>query len=643
MTPIPSDAALGMDQPISRRDFLQGAAVTVGAGLAPELAHAAAAETAAQDQPGYYPPVLTGLRGSHPGSFEAAHALRDGAFWSGAGAPEDTGETYDLVVVGGGISGLSAAWFWRKARPNARILILENHDDFGGHAKRNEFHQGGRMQLMNGGTLSIESPTPYSPVAAGLLAELDCRPVELIKRCAHPEVYPGEGLSRCVFFDRETFGADVLVPKPHAAAADAAAVRAFAAGAPLSAAARASVVEVETGLTDPWPGVSSAEKKARLSRISYMDYLLNVLKADPGVAPYYLHWSDGWWGCGIDAIPALDAWATAAPGFQMLKLEPGSMETMGYTPAGFADTGGSVDFHYPDGNASIARLLVRSLVPGALSGATGEDIVTARADYSRLDRPDNSVRIRLSSIVVGARNIGGPEASRGVEVAYTRAGRLHRVTAKACVMASWNMMIPYICPELPDAQKAAMHQLIKTPLIYTSVAIRDSHALHALAVSEAYCPGSYFSSVSLNPAIDIGGYVTPRAADQPTLLHLVRTPAKPGLPEREQHVAGRYEIFVTPYETYERHVRDQLNRMFGPGGFDSARDIAAITVNRWPHGYAPEHNSLIDPDLPPDQRPNVTARARFGRIAIANADSGLAAYTDVAIDQAHRAVGELLG
>ena len=408
---------------ISRRDLLQGAAVTaLASGLAPELARAAAAERAAQDVPGYYPPLLTGMRGSHAGSFEAAHALRDGDFWSGASAPQETGERYDLIVVGGGISGLSAAHFWLNARPGARVLVLENHDDFGGHAKRNEFHLDGGLQLMNGGTLSIESPYPYSPVADGLMQELGCRPAELAAACDHPQVYARLGLTPAMFFDQATFGADRLVKRAGAKSTPAE-VAAFAAAAPLSDGARRSLVEIETGDLDPWPGLDSDAKKDRLSRISYRDFLLQGLKADPGVIPLYARRTDGLWGCGIDAVSALDCWATGLPGFQGLKLQPGATARMGYTPAGYAASGGSYSFHYPDGNASVARMLVRRLVPGALTGSTAQDIVTARADYGRLDRADNAVRIRLSSIVVRARNLGDPAAPRGVEVAYTRGGR----------------------------------------------------------------------------------------------------------------------------------------------------------------------------------------------------------------------------
>ncbi|QUD88839.1 FAD-dependent oxidoreductase [Phenylobacterium montanum] len=638
------DRELGLGRPIERRDFLQGALIASGAaltgGLSPALARAAAMEAAPQDAVGYYPPTKLGLRGSHPGSFEGAHALRDGDFWDHNKDIIDTDETYDLVVVGGGISGLSTAHFFREAAPKgAKILILENHDDFGGHAKRNEFHLGGRMQLLNGGTWAIESPTPYQGAAADLMKTLGCDPEALIKTCNDNSVY--QGLKPAVFFDKETFGADKMVVGLGRSAAPAKLAEVLA-QAPLSDAVKADIVRIETGTDDPMPGLTSDEKKDRLSRMSYQDYLVNVLKADPGVVPYYRHQTDGLWGCGIDAISAIDCWGVGMSGFAGLKLAPGAMRRMGYTPAGFVTTGGSPDFHYPDGNASVARMLVRHLIPAALSGSDAQDIVTAKADYSQLDRPGAPVRIRLSSIVVRARNIGDPANSKGVEVAYFRGGKVWRVRGKHCVLASWNMMIPYLCPELPEGQKAALHKLIKTPLVYTSVGLRNWTAFQALGVQHVYSPGCYHSSFSLNPVVNIGGYQCPRSPDEPILVRMERTPAMPGLNEREQHQAGRGELLATPFETFERNIREQLGRALGPGGFDPARDIEAIIVNRWPHGYAPEYNALVDGDTPPDQMPNVLGRARFGRIAIANSDSGMAAYTDVAMNQGYRAVHELL-
>jgi spermidine dehydrogenase len=632
------DRGLGMDQPIARRDFLNGVAIVTGSiasGVLPDMVTAVLAdEGAAQDQPGYYPPRLTGLRGSHPGSFELAHRLRDGDL-----ALQSPGltETYDLVIVGGGISGLSAAYFYRERNPAARILILDNHDDFGGHAKRNEFELGGRIELMNGGTLEIDSPRPYSVVAARLLRKLGVDPVKLEVTCAKKDFYGSIGLQRGIFFDRDTFGSDKLVVgvgrKPWAE---------LLADTPLNPTVRADIARLYEAKIDYMPSLSSREKKDRLARMSYRDFLMNVAKADPGVVPVFQAMTHGEWGVGIDAVGALEVWPFGLPGFQGLDLEPGAAPHMGFTASGYAATRGSSTFHFPDGNASIARLLVRSLVPSSITGRTAEDIVTATADYRQLDRPGAAVRIRLSSIAVYVRNVGEPGSAREAEVIYSRDGTLAAARGKAVVLACWNMMIPYLCPELPARQEDALRYPVKTPLVYTSVAIRNWRAFKALGVYEIYAPGSYHSSVRLNQTVDIGDYLSVRSPDDPILVHMVRTPCRPGLDEREQHRVGRAELLRTSFEVFERNIRDQLARTFGAGGLDPAADIIAITVNRWPHGYAYEYNPLFDPDWTEHEQPHVIGRAPFGRITIANSDSGAGAYTDSAIDQAHRAIEEVM-
>jgi spermidine dehydrogenase len=631
----------GPGAPITRRDFLNGIPLAVGGSVAASLlpAHIAAAfadDTALQDAPGYYPPALTGMRGSHPGAYEAAHRLRDGDFWSQAGNLKQTHETYDLIVVGAGISGLAAAHFYRVKHPDARILILDNHDDFGGHAKRNEFTFGDRIELINGGTLLIDSPRPYSAVADGLLKTLGIDPVALTQKCSHADFYPSLGLHRSIFFDKETFGADKLIVVPQ----DALWTKLLA-DAPLTPKVRDDIVRIQEAAIDYMPGLSSAEKKTRLAAMSYRDYLVNVVKADPGVVPFYQSRTHGEWGVGIDAVSALDVWAFKFPGFSGLGLQPGSAPHTGYTANGYAGQGGSYTFHFPDGNASIARLLVRDLIPESLPGSSAEDVVTARVDYAKLDRSQSPVRIRLSSTVVRARNAGDPAETSGVEIAYVRGDGVYGVRAKACVLACWNMMIPYLCPELPQKQKDALRYLVKTPLIYANVALRNWTAFKALGIASVYAPGGYFSSFSLNQTVDIGGYQSPRSPDDPMLVRMVRTPCQPGLSEREQNRAGQHDIFNTTFATFEDRIRDQLGRVLGPGGFAAARDITAITVNRWPHGYAYEYNQLFDPEWPEQDQPHVIGRARFGRIAIANSDAGAAAYTDSAIDQAYRAVQDL--
>lgn len=629
---------LGLRRAITRRDFIQG--VAAGALLPTAWVHARQqADTlrAPQDQPGYYPPLLQGLRGSHPGSFEALHGLRDGAPVTQA---TDSGERYDLIVVGAGISGLAAAHFFRAANPGARVLLLDNHDDFGGHAKRNEFAGAtGPVRLMHGGTYAIESPRPYGPVANGLMRELGIDIDALSKSIPRREIYTDLGLHEGAFFDRETFGSDRLVT-----GTDTRKAAEWLAETPLPARARQDLERLHDAPADWLPGLTSDQKKDRLSRLSYQAFLADLVKADPAAIAFLASRTHSLWGAGIDAVSALDCWGAGLPGFDGMQLEPGAHPRMGFTPAGYADTGGSPYVHFPDGNATIARLLVRSLVPSALPGRGVEDSVSARLDYSRLDRPRAPVRIRLSAPVLNVRHLGDAASSREVEVTWHRFGHNQSARAGAVVLACYGAMAPHLCPELPESQRAALRAVVKTPLVYASVAVRSWRAFAKLGVRSVYAPNAYFTSFSLNPAVDIGSHRASRRPDEPTVIHMERTPCQPGLPELAQHVAGRTELLATPFATFEYRIRDLLARALGPGGFDAAEDIEAITVNRWPHGYAPEYNSLWDrePDLAASMATRAAWRQRCGRIAIANSDVGGGAYTDVAIEQGHRAVQELL-
>jgi spermidine dehydrogenase len=300
---------------------------------------------------------------------------------------------------------------------------------------------------------------------------------------------------------------------------------------------------------------------------------------------------------------------------------------------------------FPDGNSSIARLLVRSLVPAFTpdmsAGADPFDIVTTRPDYAALDAPASAVRLRLSSTAVRAANSAD---GTGIFVDYVKDGRLLRVSARQGVLACYNAMIPYLAPELPPAQKAALSRCVKRPMLVTNTLLRNGQALKALGIKGAQLPGSFLQNQILVTGINVGAYRPPWRPEDPCVMQGFAgfsEPAPAGTGIADQARAARARLLAMTFEELEREIRRVLNGLLGPGGFDASRDILAITVNRWPHGYARDHLDLEDADWNVQPAPEVVGRQRFGNIAIANSDAGADAYTHAAIDQAWRAVKEL--
>ena len=444
-----------MHRKITRRDFLNGVAVTAGAALMPwDLAASGVgsgqAAVGPENSGSYYPPALTGMRGSHPGSFDAAHALRDGTFWDTAGKPENTGETYDLIIVGGGISGLAAAHFYRKATGGkARILILENHDDFGGHAKRNEFRVNDAFRLGFGGTFSIESPAPYSAVAKELIQELGID-VPSFSKYFDKNLYRSAGLRPKVFFDKETFGTDKLVVNPNprggggsedASGPSPELLKQFLAEAPLAEQAKRDLLRLIQEPKDYYPGLTSDQKKAKLARISYAKFLTEVAGVHQDIVKYYQALPHGLFGVGIDAVSAQDAWGFELPGLDGMKLDPSPGKGMNRDaiPNEEAD---KYFFHFPDGNASIARLLVRRLIPNVIPGMSFSDVVLAKTNYAKLDDASSPVRIRLNSTAVRVKHVGDATNATEVEVTYARGGKVYTAKAKNSILACWHVVIP---------------------------------------------------------------------------------------------------------------------------------------------------------------------------------------------------------
>ena len=613
-----------MGSGITRRDFMNGIAIAVAGAAGVDWARAHAADAS---PPQVYPPGLDGLRGSHTGSFETAHRLRDGSPFDLSRAA--LAERYDLVVVGAGISGLAAAHFYRQRRSNARVLILDTNDDFGGHAKRNEFVVDGQTLVGYGGTQSIDGPThKWDGVAKGLLRDLGID-VTRFNEAFDAEFYARWNLRQSVFFKKEVFGVDRLVRRPFGTwqeldevPHDSRALRAYLDEFPLGHKARTQLYEMIWSDRDVLAGKSRKQRLHVLEHTSYRDFLKHYWDADDEVLKFLQTRTHELWAVGIDAVPPSET--LNLPGLKAQRAALGVLVEEPYI------------YHFPDGNASITRLLVRQMIPGIAPGNTMEDVVLAPFDYAQLDRPEKPVRIRLNSTAVDVRNVAG-----GVEIVYVNSGKVTRVAAGACVLACYHAMIPYLAPETGSEQRKALHDNVRAPLVYVNVAVRNWQPWHKLGVSYIDNPGGTYSA-ALDYPVSLDGYRFSADPSKPTCLHLMHTPTAPnqGLSMREQYRAGRARLYAMTFADFEHEIRDELGRMLGAADFDFDRDVAAITVNRWPHGYAYTPTPLYD-DPAHQARLAALARQRLGRIAIAGSDSGWDAYTHVAIDQAHRAVAEL--
>ena len=648
---------------ITRRDFINGVSYGLAASVAP-----IDFLKAENIDPFKYPPALTGIRGNHPGSFDHAHRL---ALAGGNFLEEiiDLGESNDLIVVGGGISGLSAAYFYQERTPlNQDILILDNHDDFGGHAKRNEFQVDGREILTYGGSQSIESPSYYEEVSKKLMADLGID-FQKFYTAYDFDYFKNRGLTSSFFFNKETYGENKIVRNVpnyrydinHKKNTKPENIKKVVKEMPISDKSKDEFTRLFLDKTDFFPEMTLEEKFYHLENMSYEEYLRKYHKVGDEVVGLFhtMLWS--LWGVGTESIPAFGAFSDGLPGFSGLGFteDEGTTEpenemydisTYDEIIEGFMSKNEVSDepyiFHFPDGNATIARLLVRKMIPNAISGSTMEDIVTAKAHYSQLDLPDQNTKIRLESTVISVKNVNG-----GVEVIYVNQGKLYKVSGKKCILACYNGIIPELCPELPNRQKEALKYNVKVPLVWIQVAMKNWHMFANKGISRAISPNSFFNNMYIDFPVSIGDYQYPQTFDEPVVFLMNHVPTRPyeGLTNREQHRKGRYDILKLSFQDYEDKIIDHLTAMFGSDFKEE--DLAGITVNRWAHGYSYEYNSLFDnaffdgrmPDSIDNERyPHVIGRKPFGNISIANSDSGGSAYVDAAIVQADRAVNELL-
>lgn len=628
-----------MKKKITRRDFLNGAAIAV-AGVATLPVRNALAfgqgeklPTITALSPDYYPPALTGIRGSHKGAFEVAHKLA----WAGQKPDhyQPLDEEYDLIVVGGGISGLAAAYFYRQQHGiDKKILILDNHDDFGGHAKRNEFQHGDRTLLGIGGSVNLETMS-FSDTVNRVMDELGVD-LDKLNKAREPGYLLSEFNAESGYFlNKKHFGQNKIVQGNWAKAwqGDEQALKLLD-SLNLSEEQLQRLRDLITGEKDLLDDLSISETMDYVAVTSYEDFLISRAGLTQNTVSLFEPFHKIFMGVSNESTNVQNALMLGYPGGNSM----GYVGKLTNKALNYAKDG--IQFPlFPDGNASIARLLVRKMIPAVAPGNTMADIIDARFDYSQLDRSDSTLRIRLNSTAVNVKNV-----NNGVEVAYVQNGKPLKVKGKHSILACYNGLIPHLCPELPEKQKENLKYGVKIPLVMTNVLLRSGAAVHAAGPAQYQCPNSYYSVVTKAPPVSLGGYQDNSKGDTPLVLWMSHAPAprnNGSQTARDLYRLGRHSLYRTSFATYEQEVKNQLTAMFGANGFNAERDIEAITVNRWSHGYAYDYSPMYDPEWKEGQAPHELGRAPIGRISIANSDSEASASVQAAINTAERAVGEL--
>ncbi|OSI15268.1 NAD(P)-binding protein [Neisseria dumasiana] len=620
-----------MKRKLSRRAFLAGSAAVTGTAMlggykiyklfSPQTLESSvnAAVNAT-----YYPPALLGLRGDADGVQRAAHSIAlQNKNYTLPGAAE---EHYDLVVIGAGISGLTAAYLYQKQRPQAKILLLDNHDDFGGHAQRNEFTVNGRLLISYAGSESIDSPeSEYSKESLALLKDIGIDYTKFADYF-HQDLYETKRkLKEGIFFNAASFGKNAVVAAVPEAGEEKAAdiINRF----PLPEADKKALIALYTSPADYLEGKTDDERADFAENTSYYDFLKNEAKLPEGALKYLKNISSEYWGHAINAISVQEALEDGYPGVQNLGLTHEASEEEPYI------------YHFPDGNASIARMLVRKMIPDSAPGHTMEDIVLAKFDYAKLDLPENQVRLRLNSTALRIEN-----NSDGVAVAYMPhdGENLKQVQAKQAIFAGHSALAARVIPEMPDAQKTASLTNVKVPMVYGKAVVKNSKAFQKLGVHSLYAPDAPYCLVKLDDPVSMGGYQFPQTADEPMVIHMVRIATDfTGQTARDMYKSGRRALNSQSYESLEKEMLDQLRSIYDVAGEKLDTVLVAVTLNRWAHGYSYEQTGLWDSDSSAENATS-SMQKRIGNIFIAGADAAWMPYVNGAIDQAYRAVAEAL-
>lgn len=569
--------------------------------------------------------------GSNGNTYEvmtAGHAIRDRRFAGGGPEILDTGEVFDCVVVGGGISGLSAALFFTRSRPGKTCLVVDNHPVFGGEAKRNEFAVDGKRLMVHQGSAAC-----FPPLASDFLAGfydslgIDWKQFQY-QRWSGAEKAPeiqtapyGVGGATSGFYFGKAFGQaeGVWTRDPWGSRL---------AGAPIPERAKAELLGMKETDRKPFSSHRFQPKEHGDAASRHLDSvtLEQHLMATYGlrretVRTYLSPISGGGSGLGADALSAYCEYAADV-------LLPWDYQQ-----------GAQM---FPGGNTGVARHILKQLLPGALSGgASMAEICRGAIQFRALDEAGSAARIRLKATVISVQHAGDPAKAEAVEVVYEKGGKLYRVRARSVVVAGGSWTAKHIVRDLPEACREAYAQFHRAPCLMANVAVRNWRFLHRLGLTECQWFEGIGNSMTLRKVATMGTDPAEMNPDMPTVLTLKILFSKPGLPIEEQTARGRAELLSTPFRTYERAIRDQFAAMFGKAGFDAERDLAGIILNRWGHAYlSPQPGFFFGSGGKPGPG-EVLRNGNYGRVAFANSDlSGIMDHR-MSIREARRAVAQI--
>jgi spermidine dehydrogenase len=630
-----ADNSLGMHSPITRRDFLGSTLLASGAAL---LGSLTPAELLAQtDEFTGYGGVgeYSSSNGNTWAVLQAGHKIRAKAYDAFSKDITDTRESFDCLIVGGGISGLAAALFYqRHAGPRAKCLILENHPIFGGEAKQNEFLVDGHRLIAHQGSAIYQLQEPQSLLAQfyhsiglknpRLTYQKWSGPSPEMPLSRTPYDAAGMDVGQYGFWFAANFGTSpqgLWVTDP---------VRSKLRNAPISDAARTEWLRFLTGAEvtgKPFehPQVEGDPVSRYLDSITLEQHYMERFGLSRQTVRTFLSPVEGGGsGLGPDALSAYCEYA-----YEMLHPIP--------------DESSATDQMFPGGNSTIARLMIKTLIPSAIPGPdTIENVCQNSVNFAALDAPDSPTRMRLAATVFAVQHDGDPAKSSSVSICYEQNGKLYQIKARSVVMAGGSWTTQRIVKDLPEAQRNAYRQFYRSPCMMANVAVRNWRFLYKLGMTGCRWFGGLGNYMEVRKLALTGLEPPTISPDSPVVISIKVLYSYPGFSTQAQGNRGRIEMLSTSFREYERQIRQQFTDMFAGSGFDAQRDIAGIILNRWGHAYlSPQPGFFFGTNGQPAPR-EILRQAPFGRIAFANTDLAGAMDHRFSILEARRAVTQLL-